>query len=451
MPLIEHEFRECAALIFLGAAHSRTRRNRQPCVSEVQQEYLGTGMRIGNYSVEKEIGRGGMSVVYAVRHESLRSCHAVKVFDIPKCTNRDVLASKFLAEARILADIRHPNIVRVTDFGTTKEGTPYLVMDRISGLTLAQRMAEPNPLTSDLILCIYQELRSALAYCHGRGIIHGDVKAENILLDAEGKMYLSDFGISRIVDDGVRLKLGIANATIHGNLGTTYTLAPECREGGAATEASDVYAFGVLMFKLVTGIWYEGSARLLDQLSAYAPAWERVLRKMLARSPSDRYSNAMLLPESPRSISVVRSGFHLPRNFLKVAGLAGIVIASFATLGFAGVFSNSARTAVVECKQTGKPLIQIGTGDVAVGELRAGTFAFAGRVHYGKLRLPDAEGYVRIVAPQDFTGELLIADLVEGTLSDQVIVLKCTGRSVRYSQNSIVLVNEVDGLTGGRE
>ena len=156
-------------------------------------------MRIGNYSVEKEIGRGGMSVVYAVRHETLRSCHAVKVFDVPKCANRDVLASKFLAEARILADIRHPNIVRVTDFGTTKDGIPYLVMDRISGLTLAQRMAEPNPLTSDLILCIYQELRSALAYCHERGIVHGDVKAENILLDAEGKMYLSDFGISRIV------------------------------------------------------------------------------------------------------------------------------------------------------------------------------------------------------------------------------------------------------------
>ena len=408
-------------------------------------------MRIGNYSVEKEIGRGGMSVVYAVRHESLRSCHAVKVFDVPECANRDVLASKFLAEARILADIRHQNIVRVTDFGTTKDGIPYLVMDRICGMTLAQRMADSEPMAPDGVLCIYQELRSALAYCHGRGIVHGDVKAENILLDAEGKAYLSDFGISRIVDDGVRHKLGIADATIHGNLGTSYALAPECREGSPAVEASDVYSFGVLMFKLVTGIWYEGSARLLDQLCAYAPDWECVLRKMLARSPSDRYSNAMLLPESPRSISVVRSGFHLPRNFLKVAGLAGLVIASFATLGFAGVFTHSVRMTEVACKPTVKPLAQMRDGDVAVGELRAGTVAFTGHIHYGRLRLPDAEGYVRIVAPPDFTGELLTADLVDGTLSEQVIVLKCPGRSVRYSQNSIVLVAEVDGLVGGRK
>ena len=435
----------------LGAAHSRTRRNRQPCVSEVQQEYLGIGMRIGNYSVEKEIGRGGMSVVYAVRHETLRSCHAVKVFDVPKCANRDVLASKFLAEARILADIRHPNIVRVTDFGTTKDGIPYLVMDRISGLTLAQRMAEPNPLTSDLILCIYQELRSALAFCHERGIVHGDVKAENILLDAEGKMYLSDFGISRIVDDGVRHKLGIANATIHGNLGTSYALAPECREGSPATEASDVYSFGVLMFKLVTGIWYEGSVRLLDLLSAYAPDWECVLRKMLARNPSDRYLNAVSLPEAPRSISVGHGGFHLAYNFAKVAGLAGIAIAFFATLGFAGAFTHSVRTTEVDCKPTAKPLVQMRAGDVAVGELRPGTITFAGRVHYGRLRLPDGEGYVRIVAPSDFTGELLAADLVEGTLSEQVIVLQCPGRRVKYSQNSIVLVDEVDGLEGGRK
>ena len=408
-------------------------------------------MRIGNYRVEEEIGRGGMSVVYAVRHESLRSCHAVKVFDVPECANRDVLAGKFLAEARILADIRHPNIVRVTDFGTTKGGTPYLVMDRISGMTLAQRMAEPNPLAPDLVLRIYQELRSALAYCHGRGIVHGDVKAENILLDADGKSYLSDFGISRIVDDGVRQKLGVTNATIYGNLGTSYTLAPECREGRSATKASDVYAFGVLMFKLVTGIWYEGSARLLDQLCAYAPNWERVLRKMLARSPSDRYSNGMLLPEIPLSISIDRSGFHLSQDFLKVAGVAVIAIAFFATLGFAGVFSNSARTTEAACKPIVKSLVQMRAGDVAVGELHAGTIALAGRVHYGKLRLPDTEGYVRIVAPLDFTGELLTADQVEGSLPDQVIVLKGPGRSVKYSQNSILLVNEVEGFAGGRK
>lgn len=392
-----------------------------------------------------------MSVVYAVRHESLRSCHAVKVFDVPECANRDALAGKFLAEARILADIRHPNIVRVTDFGTTKDKTPYLVMDRICGMTLAQRLADPNPLAPDLVLRIYQELRSALAHCHRQGIVHGDVKAENILLDADEKTYLSDFGISRIVDEGVRHKLGIANVTIHGNLGTSYALAPECREGGSATEASDVYAFGVLMYKLVTGIWYEGSARLLDQLCAYAPDWECVLRKMLARNPSDRYLNAILLPEAPLSISVEQGGIRLSHDFLKVAGLAGIAIAFFATLGFAGAFSNSARTAEAECKQTVKPLIQMGAGDVVVGELRAGTVALAGRVHYEKLRLPDVEGYVRIVAPPDFTGELLTADVVEGVLSEQVIVLQCPGRRVKYSPNSIVLVNEIDGLAEGKK
>ena len=240
-----------------------------------------------------------MSVVYSATHESLRTRHAVKVFDVPPCGNAALLRKKFLAEARILATLRHPNIVRVTDFGAGGRGRPYLVMDFIEGATLAERLSRSDAPSPDEATHIYRCLRSALACCHGKGIVHGDIKAENIIVGEDGNVFLSDFGIARILDFGLRKELSLSATSGVGNFGTAYTLAPECHKGASATPASDVYSFGVVMFKVVTGIWYEGSARLLGQLKSFAPEWEPLLRRMLAGDPRSRFPSAEALPENP--------------------------------------------------------------------------------------------------------------------------------------------------------
>ena len=256
-------------------------------------------MTIDGYTVGSEIGRGGMSVVFEAVHDMLKTRHAVKVLNVPpESENGKTLAAKFLAEARILAALRHPGIVRVTDFGTLPDGRAYFVMDHIEGGSLAERLTTGEPPSPVAVRAWYAELRSALALCHRHGIVHGDIKPENVLVDGEGRLVLSDFGIARLTDRTFRAGLDLATSTLPGNFGTPYTLAPECRGGEKATSAADVYSFGVLLFKCLTGLWFEGSPRLLREIDAAFPEWSPLLRKMLAHKPSDRFVSAGDLPNA---------------------------------------------------------------------------------------------------------------------------------------------------------
>lgn len=271
-------------------------------------------MKVGRYEILREIGHGGMATVYEAEDSVLRTRLALKVFRVPSGSNAAELERKFAAEARILAAIRHPNIVRVTDFGHCDDGCPFLAMDLIGkGGTLALRLAQPQPLSPEDVRRLYADLRAALAHCHARGIVHADFKAENVLLDGDGHAVLADFGIARVLDPGTRAGFGIGvSTTLSGNLGTPYALAPECRAGEKATPASDVYAFGVLLFKLLTGVWYEGSPRLFSLLKASAPKAADLVRRMLAHDPKDRPADATRLSENLFSpMPQRRSAWHI--------------------------------------------------------------------------------------------------------------------------------------------
>lgn len=253
--------------------------------------------KIDGYTVTAEVGHGGMSIIYSAVNDKLKSRLAIKLFDVQPCHNRNALSKKFISETRLLATLKHPNIVRVTDCGTLQDGRPWYAMDFIDGDSLAVRLAQPSPPSKGEIARWYREIRSALAYCHAHGVVHGDIKAENIMIDTTGSAILADFGVARVLDGNLRKQLDMTSSTLPSNFGTSYTLAPECRDGTPATFASDVYSFGVVIHKLVTGIWFEGSPRSLEHLPSYSPEWAPLLLKMLSRDPTLRTQNATLLPE----------------------------------------------------------------------------------------------------------------------------------------------------------
>ena len=358
-------------------------------------------------------------MVYSAVHDSLRTRHAIKVFDVSGCDNAEVLRGKFLAEARILATLRHPNIVRVTDYGTTLDGRPWLAMDFVDGDTLATRLAKSIPPTRDEAESIYCDIRSALAYCHSHGIVHGDLKAENILLRDDGHAVLSDFGIARILNPEMRRRLDLTCSCEAGGFGTAYALAPECRLGAPATPCSDVYSFGVVMFKVVTGIWYEGSPRLMEQLATFAPDWKNALSRMLESNPQKRPESAERLPIEPINNQSVRSCVRMIA--LATCILLGILVCGVVVgMGFA-------------------PTRQI----VSSGEeviLAPGSASMRGAAHIGRLRLPRGEGVSEIVIPKDFAGVLISAEEVFGDMRGQIRIVPQPGMRVIYRGNKEVVI-----------
>ena len=176
--------------------------------------------RIGEYTIVSEIGRGGMGTVFKVVHSTGGSARAAKLFNVITGSNREALAKRFLAEARLTETLDHPNIIRTVEHGILDDGRPYLIMDFIgNGMTLAKRIAA-KPLRPEAVLRVYREIRSALAYCHSKGVVHADLKAENILLDDNGTAVLADFGIARILDPETRAKISLTASTLPTNLGT---------------------------------------------------------------------------------------------------------------------------------------------------------------------------------------------------------------------------------------
>ena len=389
--------------------------------------------RLGPYRIEAECGRGGMSVVYSAVHDLLKTRHAVKVFDVPECANADILRGKFLAEARILATLRHPNIVRVTDYGTASDGRPWLAMDFVEGETLAIRLAGANPPTPEEAAGLYRDIRSALAYCHLRGIVHGDLKAENILLRSDGHAVLSDFGIARIVNPKMRERLELTGSCEAGGFGTAYALAPECRDGASATPCADVYSLGVVMFKVVTGIWYEGSPRLMEQLKTFAPKWEQTLSRMLEPDPSKRPENADVLPENPAEKD---SSFCSGRVALvATTAVAFVLVCTFALMGgwhtsgdrLLGLLrSDDASTAAASVPK--------------VVSLPSGRISLRTAMHVRRLALPPYDGVAEIAIPEDLSGILISADEVDGYMPDQIRVLPQPGMRVLYRGNKEVVI-----------
>jgi serine/threonine-protein kinase len=203
------------------------------------------------YEVGELLGRGGMADVYAGTDRRLDRPVAIKRLR-PDMAARDDIRVRFESEARTAAMLSHPNAVSVFDTGE-HNGIPYIVMQRLPGETLGDRMAG-GPIDPDWLRSVALEVLDALAAAHAAGIVHRDVKPGNILIGADGRAMIADFGIAKSVQAGDLAAGPVPDPTATGQwVGTPAYLAPERLTGGPATPQSDLYALGVVLYEALTG------------------------------------------------------------------------------------------------------------------------------------------------------------------------------------------------------
>ena len=253
-------------------------------------------MTFGSYKVVRGLGKGGMSEVYEVEDVRLGSRHALKLFtysgDVAEVRDR------FLAEGRLLAQLSHPRIVRVTDVGVDEaSGRPYFVMDLIvqaSGEPYTLADVPPGGADEREIARWYEDLREGLAFIHGKGVIHRDLKLQNVLIGPDGHAVITDFGISKIRSKDLGEKVDPVQTIVRMRdgknplMGSLGYMAPELEMGQSASEASDWYSLGVLVFKLLTGVWYDAHMAVRETLETYDPVWLQILPKLLHANPQGR-------------------------------------------------------------------------------------------------------------------------------------------------------------------
>ena len=243
----------------------------------------------GRYRLDERIGSGAMSEVWAAHDLELERRVAVKLVGV--ATDRD----RFAREAQTVAGLSHPNICRLFDYGDA-DGRPFIVFEHLPGGTLEDRLRPGEPFPDAETERVAAELAAALAHAHARGVLHRDVKPSNVLFDEEGNAKLADFGIARLGDAPTLTEAG----TI---LGTAAYISPEQARAEPVTAASDVYAFGVVLYLLLTGrLPFDADAPLelalkhvneepvpiADLRPDAPPVLERVATWSLAKRPEER-------------------------------------------------------------------------------------------------------------------------------------------------------------------
>ena len=213
--------------------------------------YLEAGTMLGDYRVEGQIGEGGMGVVYAAVHPLIGKRAAVKVLKAELC-RAAINVERFIDEARIVNQIGHPNIVDVFAFGQTRDGRSYFVMEWLKGESLRMRAARGR-LALDEVCDVIRPLARALEAAHEQGVIHRDLKPDNIyLIDVRGeapRVKLLDFGIAKLAREEHRMERTATGAMV----GTPQYIAPEQAKGYAIDARVDIYSLGGILFELLTG------------------------------------------------------------------------------------------------------------------------------------------------------------------------------------------------------
>jgi serine/threonine-protein kinase len=255
----------------------------------------------GRYRLVELLGQGGMATIYRARDAQLDRDVAVKLLRPEFGRDPDFLA-RFRDEARAAASLNHPNIVAVFDFGEEASG-PYIVMELIDGQDLASILRENGPLPPRQAARVSAEVAMALHAAHVRGIVHRDVKPSNILVGRDGRVKVADFGIARALTEAALTLPGITMGSVH-------YFSPEQARGEPATQASDIYALGIVLYEALTGqrpFSGDGAAAVaLARLTSTPPrpsalragvpaALDQIVQRAMALDPAARFASSASL------------------------------------------------------------------------------------------------------------------------------------------------------------
>lgn len=202
--------------------------------------------QIGQFEIQDELGRGGMAVVYRAVDTHTNQQVALKVL-YEHWLGDSGAVKRFVREAKLISQLDHPNIVPIVSYGDV-DGQLYLALAYMEGGNLAERFAKPRPLTLRASLNLLKQVALSLDYAHSQGVIHRDLKLQNILLDSTDKVYLSDFGIARLVDSTRLTTTGMV-------AGTPLYMSPEQARGELVDPATDIYAMAVMAYLMTTGFY----------------------------------------------------------------------------------------------------------------------------------------------------------------------------------------------------
>lgn len=320
------------------------------------------GVEVGNFRVERRLGRGGMADVYLLRHQRLPStCVAMKVlrgarlgpgelFEAPQtggCTDNErqgaMLAERFKQEALVAAALGAPRVAAPLDIGQLDDGTPYILMDYVSGSSLEERLAAAGALRVPDAIEIAERVADTMTRAHALGIVHRDLKPSNIMLSDDGLVRLLDFGVARVSGT-----LSLVHTTERAVLGTPGYIAPEVLCGYEADASSDVFSLGVTLFKMLTnalpfpvrtslatpetllgGASPPLSSRRSPALDPVPAHLEQLVRQMLLPDPGARPSMASVAAALSAKAPAVR-GRRTATRLLRW----GVAAAASALLGF---------------------------------------------------------------------------------------------------------------------
>ena len=273
--------------------------------------------RLGPYRVGREIGRGGMGAVYAAERDDGQFEQRVAIKVIKRGMDSAAVIQRFFAERQILARLTHPGITRLLDGGMTSDGRPYVVMELVEGEPIGEYCGR-RALSIDDRLKLLIAVCDAVEYAHQSLVLHRDIKAGNILVDANGVPKLLDFGIAKLIESGDDAQ----QTAIESRAWTPSAASPEQTRGEVLTTASDVYSLGVLAYELLTGkppydvrdASPDRAARIISETTPQPPSaaadgadgktlrgeLDQVVLKALEKAPGDRYPRAADFAEDLR-------------------------------------------------------------------------------------------------------------------------------------------------------
>lgn len=258
----------------------------------------------GRYEVHEAIGQGGMAVVYRATDRTLGRDVALKVLRDQYAADPEIV-ERFAREARAAARLSHPHVVDIYDVGSD-DGLHYIVMELVPGEDLKRLIRRAAPLPPSVVIRLGREIASALEYAHRRGIVHRDVKPQNVLIDPEGHARLTDFGIAQAADGAGLTQTGTV-------LGTAHYMAPEQARGRPASPASDIYSLGVVLYEMATGrLPFRGDSAVEVALRhveeapvpprrlnpGIPPALEATIQRAMAKDPGKRFASAAELGQA---------------------------------------------------------------------------------------------------------------------------------------------------------